>query len=347
MSDSSGRPWTDNPYAPNITYGLYLGEKENFAGNLIGAIFYGIVIVLFFQCMGALLDPVNRRSSGIKWGLVAHTMAMFASVTVYTAMSLHLHSISYIDNREFPGIDGGRPGPLGYQLLIISKPISVVPNAMFPLNQWLADGLLLYRCYAIYLMNFWAIAFPFLLYLGSVVTGILVTYHQAAEPLDNVIDFGIPFFAISLSLNVLLTSMIVIRLVRHMKDIQGAIGPLFKPNRLYGIVITILVESCALYVVSFVLYIGPWGAGDGAQLIFFPILTQVQVIAPLLVVLRVANDKAITSLTVDSQDIGVIHLSQEKSTGDGSERGLGGNRSGESLGMKFATSTIDSRRSDV
>ena len=109
------------------------------------------------------------------------------------------------------------------------------------------------------------------------VTGILVTYHQAAEPLDNVIDFGIPFFAISLSLNVLLTSMIVIRLVRHMKDIQGAIGPLFKPNRLYGIVITILVESCALYVVSFVLYIGPWGAGDGAQLIFFPILTQVQV----------------------------------------------------------------------
>ena len=163
MSNSSGHPWTDNPYALNITYGLYLGEKENFAGNLIGAIFYGkrttrpsicithpinstycpgIVIVLFFQCMGALLDPVNRKSSGIKWGLVAHTVAMFASVTVYTAMSLHLHSISYIDNREFPGIDGGRPGPLGYQLLIISKPISVIPNAMFPLNQWLADGLL-------------------------------------------------------------------------------------------------------------------------------------------------------------------------------------------------------------
>ena len=109
------------------------------------------------------------------------------------------------------------------------------------------------------------------------VMGILVTYHQAAEPLDNIIDFGTPLFAISLSLNILLTSMIVVRLVRHMRDIQGAIGPLVKPNRLYGVIITILVESCALYVVSFVLFIGPWGAGDGTQLIFFPILAQVQV----------------------------------------------------------------------
>ena len=102
----------------------------------------GVVIVLFFQCMDALLNPVDRIRTRIRWGLVAQTVAMFASLTVYTAMSLHLHSISYVDNRNFPGIGGGMPGPLGYQLLIISKPISVVPNAMFPLNQWLADGLL-------------------------------------------------------------------------------------------------------------------------------------------------------------------------------------------------------------
>lgn len=49
---------------------------------------------------------------------------------------------------------------------------------------------------------------------------------------------------------------------------------------LYKAVITMLIEPCALYVVSFVLFIGPWGAGSHAQFIFFPILAETQVRAP-------------------------------------------------------------------
>ena len=41
MSDHWGPPWSGNPYAPQIPYWLYLAEKTNFAGFLIGAIFYG------------------------------------------------------------------------------------------------------------------------------------------------------------------------------------------------------------------------------------------------------------------------------------------------------------------
>ena len=57
-------------------------------------------------------------------------------------MNLDIQSVSYIDNREFPGNDALPPGPLGYQYLIYSKAISIVPNLMFLLNNWLADGLL-------------------------------------------------------------------------------------------------------------------------------------------------------------------------------------------------------------
>lgn len=41
MADSAMRPWSNNPYAPQIPYVLYLGEKAYFAGFLMGAIFYG------------------------------------------------------------------------------------------------------------------------------------------------------------------------------------------------------------------------------------------------------------------------------------------------------------------
>jgi hypothetical protein len=165
MSDSDQKSWSDNPYAPKIPYNLYFAEKANFAGILIGSIFYGtpkelplprpsahflrsiyflgIVVVLFFRCMGALFNSAHRRRGGIKWGLVSYTVVMFAFVTVFTAMNDHAQSISYIDNREFPGVEGVfPPGPLGYQLSIYSNVLSIIPNLMFLLNNWLADGLL-------------------------------------------------------------------------------------------------------------------------------------------------------------------------------------------------------------
>ena len=103
----------------------------------------GTLIVLFFKCMVALLNPAHRRGEGIKWGLVCYTAAMFSFVTVYTAMNDNIQSDSYIDNREFPGVDGVLPpGPLGYQALVYSKPLIIIPNLMFLLNNWMADGLL-------------------------------------------------------------------------------------------------------------------------------------------------------------------------------------------------------------
>lgn len=100
-------------------------------------------MVLFFQCMIALLHPTNRANGGTRWELVAHTAATFTFVTIYTAMTLHIQSISYIDNREFPGTnDVLAPGPLGYQDSISSRAISIVPDLMSLLSQWLADSLM-------------------------------------------------------------------------------------------------------------------------------------------------------------------------------------------------------------
>ena len=95
--------------------------------------------------MGTLLDPVNRTRGGIKWGLVAHTVATFVFVTIYTAITLNIQSISFIDNRDFPGTTTDvaiPPGPVGYQWFIHFEAITIVTSAMLIMNTWLADGLL-------------------------------------------------------------------------------------------------------------------------------------------------------------------------------------------------------------
>lgn len=132
MSPRSNSLWSVNHRVH--LFALTLSVRSNVSG---------IVIVLFFHCMGALLGPASRTGGVVKWGLVVHTVAMFSFLTILIALLLDIQSISYIDNREFAGASGAPwAGPLSYQLLIYDKAISVVPIIMFLLNNWLADGLL-------------------------------------------------------------------------------------------------------------------------------------------------------------------------------------------------------------
>ena len=103
----------------------------------------GVVVVVTFKCIAALLNPAYRRGEGIKWGLVCYTAAISSLVTVLTGMYFNIQSICYINNRDFPGAEGTvPPGPLGYIWIISASPLEVIPNVAFALCNWLADGFL-------------------------------------------------------------------------------------------------------------------------------------------------------------------------------------------------------------
>ena len=46
---------------------------------------------------------------------------------------------------------------------------------------------------------------------------------------------------------------------------------------LYKVIVTMVIESSALYAVTFVPYIVPWSTKSGVQFIFLPILADAQV----------------------------------------------------------------------
>ena len=96
--------------------------------------------------MSVLLSPTNPIKRGIRWALVAHTVAMFSFVTIDVVIPQYNLSTIYINNRGFPGDNVYPPGPLGYEFFISDEaapnPLNDVLYVMYPLNQWLADGLL-------------------------------------------------------------------------------------------------------------------------------------------------------------------------------------------------------------
>ena len=70
--------------------------------------------------------------------------------------------------------------------------------------------------------------------------------------------------------------MIVVRLILHRRNIQNAMGGSVGAGRLYGAIITILVESSALYAVSFLLFFVPAAANSWVQDAFWSSLINVQ-----------------------------------------------------------------------
>jgi hypothetical protein len=94
--------------------------------------------------MSALLDPVHHTTKGIKWGLVVHAVAIFMTSTIGFVINLDLFSSSFIDRREFHGIEGYHSGPIGYQSFasLNKGAVVYVDRLIFPLAQWLTDGLL-------------------------------------------------------------------------------------------------------------------------------------------------------------------------------------------------------------
>ena len=90
---------------------------------------------------------------------------------------------------------------------------------------------------------------------------------------------AISYLSVSVSLNVLLTLMIVFRLVMHARNTRTALG-MTGIGGLSKAIITMLVESCALYSAISLSVLGPFITDPGGYTIagfFVPVLPAAQV----------------------------------------------------------------------
>ena len=121
---------------------------------------------------------------------------------------------------------------------------------------------------------------------------VTLCFQYSAEDAFSVLGFskfGVVHLSISVSLNVLLTLMIVIRLILHARNVRTATGTLAGISRLYKTISTMFIESCALFTVTSTLVIGAlaayiynwntniWITGRIIVETFFPVLAEIQV----------------------------------------------------------------------
>ncbi|KAJ7065984.1 hypothetical protein B0H15DRAFT_758583, partial [Mycena belliarum] len=276
-----------NPNRPGLPEGILSLERATIVGDALSQMVFGIAICVFFQAIYLLITDPPRRKETRNIPLIIYTLVLFALGTIFVGMDLNNLKLMFVDNRNAPG------GPTAYALAQYGKPLSIVPNACAFISDWLAAGLLLYRCIIIFHMNFALIALPVLMYLGAIALSIIVLF-QASRPnahlwTSKTVDFGVPYYALSAALNVLLTAMITVRLLIYRRSLRKALGDEQADSVPYASIAGMLIESSALYAVVSILFLVPYGLKSDVSNIFIPILVEVQLLAPLLIILRVAK----------------------------------------------------------
>ena len=115
----------------------------------------------------------------------------------------------------------------------------------------------------------------------EVATGILFVYQNSGMGSDAtaLVDFTTFYYSIAVSLNVLLTLMIVMRLIVHIRNIKRATEALGSSglHTAATTVVMMLIESYALYAVVLLLYLVTWSVDSWTSNIFNVLSATAQV----------------------------------------------------------------------
>ena len=110
-------------------------------------------------------------------------------------------------------------------------------------------------------------------------TGITCIYGASKYPSLSWESYCVPYYSVSLALNIILTLMIIARVFSHSRDVQRATGTQTTAGGLYKTIVTMLIESCSLYAIAFLICMA--SSRNTVTNTFWPALIHVQVCAGL------------------------------------------------------------------
>ncbi|KAJ6536618.1 hypothetical protein DFH09DRAFT_931288 [Mycena vulgaris] len=261
------------------------------------------MFTLWSICVYFLLQQIRTSSRERVRSVVflVYISLLFVLGTIYLATTTLATQLSYVQNHNFPG------GPAAYNnFVLFSEPVGILSNVSYILANWMADGLLLWRLVILYQgspYTTYIVAFPFLLYLGTIAMGLLLAV-QVSLPTKSLwsngeINFALPYFVLSMSMTVIATSLMIGRLLLARKRLQRLLGS-NDASVPYTGVAAMVVESCALYSSFSLIFIVLYAVNTPIQYVFLSSLANVQIIAPLLIIFRVSQGKAWTRNTEKS-----------------------------------------------
>ncbi|KAK0446607.1 uncharacterized protein EV420DRAFT_898063 [Desarmillaria tabescens] len=279
-------------WTPNESPRVLLSERSWFAGIFITAVAYGVALTLSVQCLSLLIRSINPSNYKIKMFWIFYVSLLFICATLYAAAGAKINEFAFIDYRLYPG------GPSAFEYDYFWLPVNAMGNTFFIIANWLSDAVVVWRCVIVYAdcgYPQWAIlVLPVLAYLASFTIS-LMWLIQVCNPnyspwVFKNVNFTTPFLYVSLALNIVMTLAIVLRLLMYRWRISRIMGKRYGSQ--YTNVVTMLIESAALYSTFSMLCIIPFSLNHPIQNVFIQVFSEAQIVSTLMIIFRVARGQA-------------------------------------------------------
>ncbi|TCD61350.1 hypothetical protein EIP91_008560 [Steccherinum ochraceum] len=308
---------SDKPYYGPIgeTSEQILLEKTFMASGYLTGFGYGVQFVLYLACVRILWQ--RRPRTRFTYFLLAYITILCAMNTIWTATSAFGLQLTYIDNRNYPG------GPFAYLQIEFSTTSNVLSLASYIVGNILADALLLWRTHVIWSAavgpSVWSMATLIvgvgcIALLGSLSMAVLFAI-ETASPFgffsSQATSFALPYFGLSLALNIWLTLMIFLRMLFHRRQGRKIFGTNYGKH--YASISTMFIESAALYAISSILLLGTYAPQHPINQIWLGLEPSVQMISSYLIIYRVVEGRAWNSETFNQTGGGMTSIAFEDS----------------------------------
>ncbi|KAJ3742326.1 hypothetical protein DFH05DRAFT_1401645 [Lentinula detonsa] len=269
-------------------------ERSILAGLFLGAIGFGVHATLFFQASRSLYIHRNKGHNRL---FLAYVIVVFLLSNIGNATNIRFGEMVFIDYRDYPG------GPGAYFVEQSTALAAVLCNNVYICLSWFQDGLLLYRFWIIFGKRRIYLGLPVLMFTASITLSCLLIAMLSRPTLTlwSTISFqlALAYWSISISFNVLVTILICWRLLAMRRKLAKSMAQKESISP-YTTVSAMLIESASLYSITGLGFLISYGVNSPVQNLWLPLLGQVQSIAPLLIILRVAEGKAWSAETGNS-----------------------------------------------
>ncbi|EJC99616.1 uncharacterized protein FOMMEDRAFT_148537 [Fomitiporia mediterranea MF3/22] len=262
-------------------------ERTRLAGMILGAVSYGCYAILTIQTSSALLR--NKRyaeNTHMRKVFLFYIAVTFVLATIGFSGNVKYTEMIWIDLRDSPG------GTTSLINLEMDYWINRMALASYYVMEWFMEILLLHRCFVIWGWNVYILLLMTTLFLASVAMAILVLTESEGAVFYN-ISVQLAYLCIAVGMNIIYTILVVGRLIYIRNNVRDVIGA--DHARLYVSLAAMFVESAAMYSTVGVIYIVAFSAHSDVSNLVFLSISHVQGIAQLLIILRVARNRAFPS----------------------------------------------------
>ncbi|KAJ7350669.1 hypothetical protein DFH08DRAFT_935453 [Mycena albidolilacea] len=267
-------------------------ERTFIAGDVITGVGYGIQLTLYISCVHNLWT--RKEHTRQRMFLLGYITLMLLIGSLYVAVQARTVQFVYIDNRNYPG------GPWTFFLNSQTAAVNVIFYATLFLLTLLSDLFVLWRCWVIWAASghpklaWGVIAFPIVLLLFSFVMGTLWVL-ESSQPFLSLYSalpmaYGTSYYTLSLGVNIILTLLIIGRLLVYRRNLLENLTAAHGAH--YISLITIIVESAALYSLFALLFLITYAINHPTNQVWLAVASPCQQIANLLIVYRVVDGSA-------------------------------------------------------